>query len=120
MQYDTFGVERKVNSGNPSGLGLRIFAKHLIQSSSKTKSLFKVLHGGLCVTVVSFQSLLRGLGFETSRTLSTSRMHLFKSFEAKVKVKQLGRQWPEPSLSCKEQKAVHLLQQNPPYVSVNK
>jgi len=32
-------------------------------------------------------------------------MHLFKSIEAKVKVKQLGRQWPEPSLSLQRAKS---------------
>jgi len=32
-------------------------------------------------------------------------MHLFKSIEAKVKVKQLGRQWPEPSLSLQGAKS---------------
>ena len=61
MQYDTFGVERKVNSGNPSSLGLRIFAKHLIQSSSKTKSLFKVLHGA-CMQLSELSNSPSGFG----------------------------------------------------------
>ena len=63
MQYDTFGVERKANSGNPSGLGLRIFAKHLIQSSSKTKSLFKVLRGAYGEQLTDVKTFFRGLGF---------------------------------------------------------
>jgi len=49
-----------------------------VSANSKTKNLPKILYGACMqlATFVSFQTLLRGLGFGTSRTLSMSRMHL--------------------------------------------
>jgi len=46
------------------------------------------------------------LGFKTSETLSMSRMHLF-DIKSKVKVKQIGRHWPEPFIELEKAKQLH-------------
>ena len=45
MKYDTYGVKSKVSSGNPSELGLRIFAKHLIKAVAKPRACLRFCVG---------------------------------------------------------------------------
>ena len=57
MQYDTFGVKVKVSSGNPSGLGLRIFASILIKAVAKPRICLRFCMGLMHGTDIGFRNL---------------------------------------------------------------
>ena len=68
MQYDTHGVKKKVSSGNPSELGLRIFAKHLIKAVAKPRACLRFCVGA-CITGSELLKPPSGIGLQNLRNV---------------------------------------------------